>query len=81
MSYAGACSRRYASKETRLQPERAEHARLLLGERMERLLHADGGTHGADRVVLSDARHAEGDHDAVAEQLHDGAAVRFDGRV
>ena len=39
----------------------------------------DGGAHGADRVVLGHARHAEGDHDAVAEELHDRAAVGVDG--
>ena len=58
------------------QPDLAEHSGLLLGELAERLLHRDRGAHGADRVVLGHARHAESRHHAVAEQLHDRAAVR-----
>ena len=58
---------------------RPTDARLLARELAERALHRDRGAHGADRVVLGHARHAEGRHDAVAEELHDGAAVRVDG--
>jgi hypothetical protein len=60
------------------QPDVADDRALLAGELAERMLDADGRPHGADRVVLGDARHAEGAHDAVAEELHDGAAMRLD---
>ena len=53
-------------------------AALLQASVAERLLHRDRGAHGAHGVVLGDARHAEGRHHAVAEQLHDRAAVRLD---
>jgi hypothetical protein len=56
---------------------------LALGERelAERALHLDRGAHRADRVVLGHARHAEGAHHAVAEQLHHAAAVGLDRRA
>ena len=60
------------------QPDVADDRALLARELAERVLDADRGAHGADGVVLGHARHAEGAHDAVAEELHDGAAVRFD---
>ena len=56
-------------------------AALLAGERAEGLLHGQGGAHGAHRIVLGDARQPERGHDAVAEELHDRAAVSLDGRV
>ena len=52
---------------------------LRVRQLAEGLLHGDAGTHGADGVVLGDPRHAEGGHHAVAQQLHDRAAVGFDG--
>ena len=55
----------------------ADGAPLLLREGAERLLHRDGCADGADRVVLCDVRDAERRSDAVAEQLPDGAALRF----
>ena len=50
---------------------------LRRGELTEGALHAERGAHGADGIVLGDAGHAEGGDDAVAEQLDDGAALRF----
>ena len=46
---------------------------------MKSRLHGDARAHRADGVVFGDARHAEGDHHAVAHQLDDGAAVSLDG--
>ena len=46
-------------------------------ELAEGALHGDRGAHGVEGVVLAHARHAEGGHHAVAEELHDGAAVRL----
>ena len=57
----------------------APSAGLHADERAKRLLHRDRGAHGAERVVLGHARQAEGRHHAVAEELHDRAAVRVDG--
>src|SRR5205823_14325934 len=56
----------------------AHHVTLLTGELAEGALHADGGTHGADGIVLGHVRHAEGAHDAVTEELDDAAPVGFD---
>src|SRR5262249_27629726 len=60
------------------QPDVADDRALLGGELAERALDAHRRPHRADRVVLGDPRHAERAHDAVAEELHDGAAVRVD---
>jgi hypothetical protein len=57
------------------QTEVARQPGLLAGQLAEGLLHADGRSHGADRIVLGDAGHAEAGQHAVSEQLHDGAAV------
>ena len=60
------------------QTEAAHHVTLLTGELAEGALHADGGTHGADGIVLGHVGHAEGAHDAVTEELDDAAPVGFD---
>src|SRR5262249_49551522 len=60
------------------QPDVADDRALLGRELPERALDADRRPHRADRVVLGDARDAERAHDAVAEELHDRAAVRLD---
>ena len=54
---------------------------LLSRELAERSLHGDGGADRADGVVLGDERHAERAHDAVAQELDDGAPVRLDRRA
>src|SRR5216117_4042267 len=41
------------------QTEVARHVALLTGELAEGALHADGGPHGADGIVLACAGHAE----------------------
>jgi hypothetical protein len=42
----------------------------------KRVLHRGRGPHGPERVVLRHPLEAEGRHHAVAEELHDRAAVR-----
>jgi hypothetical protein len=63
------------------EPDRPDGSALLAGERTEGLLHGEGGAHGPHRVVLGDAWQPERGHDAVAEQLHDSAAMAFDDRM
>ena len=63
------------------QAERAHALALLARELAEGALHVHGGAHRAEGVVLRHARHAEGAHHAVAEELHHAAAVRLDRRA
>src|SRR5262249_47503980 len=60
------------------QTDRTDHRLLGSRELAEGILDSDGRTDGADRVVLGDAGHAERAHDAIAEELHHGPAMRFD---
>jgi len=60
------------------QADRADGIALRARELAKGALDAHRGAHGADGVVLGHTRHAEGAHDAVAEKLHDGAAVGLD---
>ena len=49
------------------QTDVAHHLALRARELAEGSLHADGGTHGADGIVLGHVRDAERAHDAVTE--------------
>ena len=59
----------------------ARRAAELLVEPLQRLAHLHRGAHGAQRVVLVDARHAEDAHHRVADELLDDAAVPLEHRL
>ena len=63
------------------EPDRLDGAALLVREGADGVLHRDRGAHGAQRIVLGDARQPERGHDPVSEQLHDAATVRLDHRL
>jgi hypothetical protein len=58
----------------------AVHRRAELADQLAKgALHPDAGPHGADGVVLGDARHAEGREHAISEELDHLPAVDLDG--
>ncbi len=77
---AGAAHHHLAGVDGDAEPRHGEHG-LHADQRPKRLLHRGGGPHGAERVVLRHPLQTEGRHHAVAEELHDRAAVRVDDRT